>query len=61
MPAADLNRQVVVVGSANLDLTVAVSRLPGEGETVLGGRGYGWGKAMMIESRERTRYSSLWR
>lgn len=28
---------VVVIGSANLDLTVAVERLPREGETVLGG------------------------
>lgn len=37
MPLARLSRQVVVVGSANLDLTVAVSRLPREGETVLGG------------------------
>lgn len=37
MPAACLSRQVVVIGSANLDLTVTVSRLPREGETVLGG------------------------
>ncbi len=29
--------RVVVIGSANLDLTVAVERLPREGETVLGG------------------------
>jgi len=28
---------VIVIGSANLDLTVAVERLPREGETVLGG------------------------
>ena len=28
---------VVVIGSANLDLTVAVEHLPREGETVLGG------------------------
>ncbi len=37
MPAACLSRQVVVIGSANLDLTVTVARLPREGETVLGG------------------------
>lgn len=37
MPPARLSRQVIVVGSANLDLTVTASRLPREGETVLGG------------------------
>ncbi|MDD5559413.1 ribokinase [Candidatus Methylomirabilis sp.] len=37
MPAACLSQQVVVIGSANLDLTVIASRLPREGETVLGG------------------------
>lgn len=37
MPAACLSGQVVVIGSANLDLTVTVSRLPREGETILGG------------------------
>ncbi len=37
MPAAHLSGQVVVVGSANLDVTVTVSTLPREGETVLGG------------------------
>lgn len=37
MPAAHLSGQVVVIGSANLDVTVTVSTLPREGETVLGG------------------------
>lgn len=37
MPSTRLNRQVVVIGSTNLDLTVTVARLPREGETVLGG------------------------
>ncbi|MDE2059344.1 MAG: ribokinase [candidate division NC10 bacterium] len=37
MPADRLSGQVVVIGSANLDVTVAVSRLPREGETILGG------------------------
>lgn len=37
MPAARLSGQVVVIGSANLDVTVTVSTLPREGETVLGG------------------------
>lgn len=37
MPTARLSRQVVVIGSANLDVTVTASRLPQEGETVLGG------------------------
>ncbi len=30
-------RRVLVVGSANVDFTVAASRLPGVGETVSGG------------------------
>jgi ribokinase len=37
MSAVCLSGQVVVIGSANLDLTVTTSRLPREGETVLGG------------------------
>jgi ribokinase len=37
MPAAHLSGQVVVIGSANLDVTVTVSTLPTAGETVLGG------------------------
>ncbi|WP_337287547.1 ribokinase [Candidatus Methylomirabilis sp.] len=37
MSAACLSGQVIVIGSANLDLTVTASRLPREGETVLGG------------------------
>lgn len=37
MPSTRLNRQVVVVGSTNLDLTVTVATLPREGETILGG------------------------
>jgi len=37
MPTARLSGQVVVIGSANLDLTVIASRLPRAGETVLGG------------------------
>lgn len=36
MPAPR-NRRVVVVGSSNTDLVVAVERIPGPGETVLGG------------------------
>ncbi len=33
----DLNTEIVVVGSANLDLVVDVARVPSVGETVLGG------------------------
>ncbi|MEJ7696868.1 MAG: hypothetical protein WKF78_09710 [Candidatus Limnocylindrales bacterium] len=29
--------RVIVVGSVNVDLVVAVNRLPGPGETVIGG------------------------
>ncbi len=36
MPAVCLSRQVVVIGSTNLDVTVTTSQLPREGETVLG-------------------------
>jgi len=32
--------RVLVIGSANMDFTVAVSRLPAEGETITGGRFY---------------------
>lgn len=37
MPGACLSGQVVVIGSANLDLIVTACQLPREGETVLGG------------------------
>jgi ribokinase len=32
--------RVLVIGSANMDFTVAVPRLPSEGETITGGRFY---------------------
>src|SRR5689334_25196637 len=35
--SADVARRVLVVGSANIDFTVAASRLPRVGETVSGG------------------------
>lgn len=37
MPGPDTARRVLVVGSANVDFTVAASRLPRVGETVSGG------------------------
>ena len=37
MPVSGTARRVLVVGSANVDFTVAASRLPGVGETVSGG------------------------
>ncbi len=37
MPGDSTARRVLVVGSANVDFTVAASRLPGVGETVSGG------------------------
>ena len=37
MSVAATARRVLVVGSANVDFTVAASRLPGVGETVSGG------------------------
>jgi ribokinase len=37
VPADTTPRRVLVVGSANVDFTVAASRLPGVGETVSGG------------------------
>jgi ribokinase len=37
VPRRDAARRVLVVGSANVDFTVAASRLPGVGETVSGG------------------------
>ena len=37
MPVSGTTRRVLVVGSANVDFTVAASRLPGVGETVSGG------------------------
>ncbi len=33
-----MSGRVIVVGSVNVDLVVAVERLPGPGETVVGGR-----------------------
>lgn len=35
--STEMNSDVLVVGSANADLVVAVDRRPGGGETVLGG------------------------
>ncbi len=33
-----MSGRVIVVGSVNVDLVVAIDRLPGPGETVVGGR-----------------------
>ena len=35
---AAVSGRVIVVGSVNIDLVVSVARLPGPGETVVGGR-----------------------